>query len=246
MKKIVFSDIERENIINKYLSKEKTMRELAVDYNCSWSVIYRFLKENNVKINKTFKKRNLSGNRYGQLLVIEINQDRYNKELLKTKKPHIYWKCVCDCGNYTEVESSHLLNGHTQSCGCVKSLGEQRIAKLLKANNISFSTEVYFNDLRGYGNGLLRFDFAIIKNNKVSYLIEFNGKQHYKRTNGWNTENEFQIRKYNDNQKIIYCKQKNIPLIIIPYTQLNKLNINDLILDRTNFLIKGEKYENLA
>lgn len=240
MRKIIFNDNEIDYIIDEYLNKKKTMRDIATIFSCSQSVICRLLKEKNISRKKTFKKKNLSGKRFGKLLVIGINQDRYNKELLKTKKPHIYWKCICDCGNYTEVESSHLLNGHTSSCGCIKSLGEQKIAKLLKENNISFLTEVYFDDLRGYGNGLLRFDFAVINNNKILYLIEFNGKQHYKKTNGWNTECEFEIRQYNDNKKIIYCKQKNIPLIIIPYTKYNKLNINDLILEKTKFLVTGE------
>ena len=27
--------------------------------------------------------------------------------------------CCCDCGNITTVEKSHLLNGHTKSCGCL-------------------------------------------------------------------------------------------------------------------------------
>ena len=30
-----------------------------------------------------------------------------------------FWKCLCDCGNTTIVQSSHLKTGHTMSCGCV-------------------------------------------------------------------------------------------------------------------------------
>lgn len=31
----------------------------------------------------------------------------------------VVWECQCDCGDRTEVASSHLLSGHTRSCGCL-------------------------------------------------------------------------------------------------------------------------------
>lgn len=31
---------------------------------------------------------------------------------------HRYWKCLCDCGEITEVEGGNLRSGHTRSCGC--------------------------------------------------------------------------------------------------------------------------------
>lgn len=201
MRKIIFTDEETFDIIRSYTNRTKTMRELAGLYNCSWATIYRLLAEKQVNIKRTFKKRNLSGQKFGKLLVLEMNTERYNKDLLKSKKPHIYWKCTCDCGNYTEVESSHLLNGHTTSCGCIKSLGEQKISQLLSLYNIPFVKEFYFDDLRGCSNRLLRFDFAIIKDNKICYLIEFNGEQHYRKANGWDKNEEFTIRQYNDKQK---------------------------------------------
>ena len=47
----------------------------------------------------------ISGNKYGRLTVI--------KYLGKSK-----WLCVCDCGKEVVVSTGHLMNGHTQSCGC--------------------------------------------------------------------------------------------------------------------------------
>jgi len=29
------------------------------------------------------------------------------------------WKCLCDCGNITDVYRGHLIDGHTRSCGCI-------------------------------------------------------------------------------------------------------------------------------
>jgi len=42
------------------------------------------------------------------------------------------WLCICSCGNSTTVSTSRLLNGKTQSCGCIK---REREARLNLANN---------------------------------------------------------------------------------------------------------------
>lgn len=54
-------------------------------------------------------KLNLTGNRYGKLLVIKESDN---------KKSH--WVCRCDCGQITTVYRGHLRDGHTTSCGCYK------------------------------------------------------------------------------------------------------------------------------
>lgn len=58
-------------------------------------------------------KIDLSGQRFGRLTALEP---------CGRKNGHIVWLCRCDCGNFTEVESSELRrtnrNG-TKSCGCL-------------------------------------------------------------------------------------------------------------------------------
>lgn len=54
----------------------------------------------------------ISGKRFGQLVAIE----RLCVEGSRSK-----WKCLCDCGKYTNATISNLRNGHTKSCGCYKS-----------------------------------------------------------------------------------------------------------------------------
>lgn len=53
----------------------------------------------------------LTGKRFGRLTVMEISE---------TKDWDIYWKCVCDCGNTTNVLSAKLRSGKTKSCGCLR------------------------------------------------------------------------------------------------------------------------------
>ena len=50
------------------------------------------------------------------------------------------------------------------------------------------------------------------------------------------------IKKY-DKIKNDYCKKNNISLIRIPYTHYNELNIKDLLLETSNFIIKEDVNE---
>ena len=55
---------------------------------------------------------NLTGNRYGRLTVVQYAGHKGKNQL-------VHWLCKCDCGNESIVSTSHLKNGHTQSCGCI-------------------------------------------------------------------------------------------------------------------------------
>lgn len=73
-----------------------------------------------------------------------------------------------------------LKHGDTLSCGCLRSsFGEQQIEKILKEQNLSYKKEFVFSDLVSENGVPLRFDFAVFENNKLSYLIEYDGEQHY-------------------------------------------------------------------
>lgn len=226
MKKISFTEENLDFMIQKYQSHEMTIIELGEYFNCSRNTIERRLKENGVVLKPYHHKyEDLTNRIFGHLKVIKENKIRYEKDLKITKKPHRYWFCQCDCGNpeLIQVESSHLKNGHTTSCGCIKSLAEQQITKILAENNILFKSEYTFSNLKGINNGILRYDFAILdENNNPLYLIEYHGKQHYEQNGGWNTEQEFITRQANDKLKKQYAYENNIPLIIIPYTILPK------------------------
>lgn len=56
------------------------------------------------------KLNDLTGKLYGRLVVMNIAR--------RSKDRAIIWHCKCDCGNETDVFSSHLTRGHTKSCGC--------------------------------------------------------------------------------------------------------------------------------
>lgn len=54
----------------------------------------------------------LEGQRFGRLVVVERAGTDKNKQAL--------WRCKCDCGKETTVDSTKLKRGNTKSCGCYR------------------------------------------------------------------------------------------------------------------------------
>ena len=157
------------------------------------------------------------GQRFGKLVVLKRTNKKHNQNGEK------YYLCQCDCGNTTLVRWSNLIHGNKISCGCLKSKGELKVQKILIENHITFSEQYSFEDLISDKGRHLKFDFAIFdKNNNLQSLIEYQGEQHYSKRSRFYDE-EAQIR---DNKKREYCKNNNIKLIEIPYTDYNILNID--------------------
>ena len=86
-------------------------------------------------------------------------------------------------------------------------------------NNINFSKEYTFNDLKD--KHLLRFDFAIFDNNdNLLHLVEYDGDQHFITHNsGWNNQENLKKIQIRDTLKNEYCKEKGIKLIRIRYDE---------------------------
>lgn len=57
-------------------------------------------------------KRDLIGERFGKLVVLE--------ESGKNKRKEILWLCRCDCGKELLVPTYSLTSGNTKSCGCIR------------------------------------------------------------------------------------------------------------------------------
>lgn len=137
------------------------------------------------------------------------------------------WLCECKlCGNLFVTKGSSIRLGYTNSCGCVHSLNEKKIAQMLNESGVDYETQYTFPDLIGVGGRKLRFDFAIFYYGELHHLIEYNGQQHYIRPNGsWGDRHERTLE--NDKRKIEYCANHCLELRIIRYDQL--YSIHDLI-----------------
>jgi hypothetical protein len=59
---------------------------------------------------QTWRRKDLTGMRFGHLVVVEIAG--------KENGGNLRWKCVCDCGNFHEASGGNLQKGDVLSCGC--------------------------------------------------------------------------------------------------------------------------------
>lgn len=157
------------------------------------------LQKEKVKEQGIKNKKDLTGKRFGRLIVVEDTGKRSGEKII--------WRCQCDCGNMVNVQGSNLVTGNTMSCGCLQSANEEKIIKILQKYNIEYKTQFSFNDLIGKQKRL-RFDFALFKEDKLLCVIEYQGSQHTDINNPWHTE---LVEEY-DEKKRKYCKENCIPL----------------------------------
>lgn len=168
---------------------------------------------------------------------LKVIRQAKDEEIQNRPKGVRYWYCQCECGNFHIVGTSDLKMGKVKSCGCLISQGEEKISKILLKNNVPFQKQYTFEDLKL--ERPLRFDFAIFTENGLSYLIEYDGIQHFSKKDQFKKGSDsFSKNQKSDEFKNEYCKRNNIPLIRIPYTHLEKLNFDDLKLESSAFIQK--------
>jgi len=180
--------------------------------------------------------KDLTGQKFGHLTVLGLNAKLYTNK-------HILWDCQCDCGTIIQVDSSRLISGHTQSCGCMRiSHGEAKIKQILDEHNINYLFNTgYFKDLKSNNNRVLRYDFIILDENHMPIrLVEFDGQQHFESIDFFE-RNDINSNLERDQIKNNYALKHHIPLVRIPYTKEKTLCFNDIFGEE--FLIQGEHYE---
>lgn len=189
------------------------------------------------KWNEEHAAVDITGGKSGLLTVIRKATE---EETIGRPKGVGYWFCLCDCGNSHIVGLSDFKMGKVSSCGCLNSKGEARITTLLLENDIHFIKQYTFEDLRGDCDRHFFYDFAILNpDNSVKYLIEFDGIQHFSKQHQFSkNEDTLNIIQKRDGIKNNYALSKGIPLIRIPYTKLSTLDMTDLQLETTKFLLK--------
>ena len=152
----------------------------------------------------------------------KISYDCYSKPV----------KIYCPkCNNWFIQKPSKHLKGQ----GCPKcknmSYGEMKIEKWLKSNKIKYETQKRFKNCNYIQQ--LRFDFYLPDYN---LCIEYQGRQHYEEVEIFDNGESVELRQKRDEIKKQFCKNNNIKLLEIKYTEniINKLEetISKIILDK--------------
>lgn len=174
--------------------------------------------------------KNLIGQTVGNFTVLESIMGTKHGERHK-------WRCRCNlCGNENAIISTDNLK-QQESCGClVESKGSRKIKNILEQNNIPFIQEKRFSDLHFKDTGhQARFDFYV--NNK--YIVEYDGRQHFIQGNGvYDNEEKFARTQEHDNIKNQYCFDHSIPIIRIPYTELDNITLEMLQPETSQYLLR--------
>ena len=115
------------------------------------------------------------------------------------------------------------------------SRGEVKIHEILTEAGLRFEEEYIFPGLCSNNGRPLRFDFVIFDDdNKVDFIIEYQGKQHYEPSAKFGGKRGFYQQQYNDNKKRRFCALRGYKLIEIPYVEENLISY-DYIMNKAGY-----------
>lgn len=135
---------------------------------------------------------------------------------------------------YNSIPNSFLHGARCPYCTNGNSRGERIIKEYLLRNNYEFIPQDRFDECKN--KYPLPFDFGVYDDDKLICLIEFEGEQHYRPIEYFGGDKGFKDTKRNDDIKRKYCKDNNIPLIEIPYWEID--NIEEILDKKINELLQ--------
>ena len=86
----------------------------------------------------TGRHTDLTGMRFGRLTVVAYDGHRGKRN---------YWTCACDCGGTAVTSSGSLMQGHSQSCGCLRHAPRPNKCKRLEHDGESLTYDEWADRL---------------------------------------------------------------------------------------------------
>lgn len=230
----------------KELAEEKGFEYVSVDYNVrnngsKKANLHLICKKHIDKGIQILDLSNLKNNKNGcmycngqgrtkESFQEELNEKIFGVEILEFNNyTDMNVKCV-KCGYKWNTYGTNLLCGH--GCPvCKSSKGERKVESFLKKYKYKYISQYSFDNCKDILP--LPFDFYLPEYN---ILIEVDGEQHYFPVSfgGISTEKatiNFYKQLYHDEIKNKYCKKNNIPLIRIPYYEIQDDNLEYFLFD---------------
>lgn len=161
------------------------------------------------------------------------NKYTYNKVNYINNKTKVTITCS-EHGDFEQLPYNHLQGQGCPKCGRElvaknhSSKGELQVKSILEKYRINFKYQYTLK--HKINNRFVTVDF-IGKYNNETFVIEYNGQQHYKSVEIFGGENALELQQIRDNGLRDLCSKYNIHLIEIPYTV--KINqIEQIIIDQ--------------
>ena len=148
----------------------------------------------------------------------KFKNENYDYSLVEYKNDKKKVDIICSKHGIFKKTPNELILYSNGCPKCTVSIGETKIINFLIKNHITYEHQKTFNDCKYFKK--LRFDFFIPEKNTI---IEFDGEQHYKPIKVFGGIDGLRKNLIKDKIKNEYCKNKNINLIRIPFTQLNDI-----------------------
>lgn len=215
-----------EILSNKYISAKTKLKCKCLIDGYEWESNWNNLSTSGGCPECNGKRRDYTVEKIGEKLKL-INP---NIKILSTKYKNSFTRLKCEClvdGYIWNTNWGNLRNKlGCPECSKAISKCEKIIYDFLEECKITHIREYSFEDLFGDSNRVLRFDFAIFYNDKLIYLIEYDGEFHYEK---YYKEQNFERQQRYDKLKNEYCIKNNIPLVRIPYWE--KDNISEILTD---------------
>jgi predicted Zn-ribbon and HTH transcriptional regulator len=238
-------------VLGEYVKNQTPIKMIHDIDECGY--VY-YVKPNHFVISNTrcpacFGKNKLTTDQFKQIVYdaegeeyLVLGEYENAKTLVKMKHN------VENCGYIFDSLPTKFIHRNQRCPVCkVKSKGEYEISIILNNYNIEFKPQYKFDNFKDAY--VLRFDFALLRENKLTLLIEYDGIQHFEPTDfagkgeEWAIE-QFIMTKQRDQMKNEYCKENNIPLFRIPYWKfdeiesiVSKLIHNEYVEIDENFII---------
>lgn len=77
---------------------------------------------------------------------IDLTGQRFNRWVVLTYEEKSKWLCRCDCGEIKKVNSNHLINGRSKSCGCLsREIASKRISIRNKTHGLCVDNSRLYN-----------------------------------------------------------------------------------------------------
>ena len=138
----------------------------------------------------------------------------YSKVVYKNAHAKVIIFCKKHKKYFEKMARQHLMGRGCPFCG--ESTGETKIRSILEGKKIKYIKEKTFDDCKNKAS--LMFDFYLPEHNSI---IEYDGIQHFKPIGFFGGENGYKSLLVRDNIKNEYCRENNIHILRIPYTEKN-------------------------
>lgn len=243
-KEVEFDIILEDCFRDLYLDKKWSFRKLSKEYSINGRTIKKILKYYDIPVrygseavktqwidneerrkwsSENLKRQSKSTTIY-KVNDVEIQKRMNGKDatvtmIEKTKNDtYIHYKCNV-CGYIHRATYTKLKDSVCPICN--ESSGERKIRVFLQANNLNFVREYKFKKCKFIR--YLFFDFAVFNKNKLIFLIEYDGAQHYEPKHFYGGEKEFEEIQKRDKAKDDYCKKQGMSLVRIPYKKYDDI-----------------------